>query len=81
MEWDFIISSHQSSQCSNIETVIGLFKTHGYSALNANPLGVLNETCLYEPYGNIRDVVWVHEDANPLWDKMVNYIECVYVKE
>ena len=77
MEWDFIISAHKAAHCDNIETVVSLLQASGYSALNIDPLGVLQDKCLQMKYDNIRDVVWVHRTANPLWDKEINYINCV----
>ena len=80
LEWDYITTAHPANHCHDVKAVVDLLQDSGYSAVNIHPLGVLEPQCLGITPGLVspaRDVVWVHKTANPLWDDVVNYINCV----
>jgi len=74
MEWDIITAGHKASLCTNLDALIDLLKSNGYSAFYINPLGFLGDECLHS---KINDILWMHESAKPLWDDVITSIECV----
>ena len=77
IEWELMRMDHEASQCPNLESVISLLKSEGYSAWNLSPLGMIHDNCLHRM---LTDVLWIHKDAEPLWDKendFVNSINCL----
>ena len=71
MEWDLISIGHKF--CNNLDDVITLLKSHGYSPINLSPLGLLSDACLHK---QMKDMVWMHKDANPLWQSDIVFYEC-----
>ena len=76
MEWDLITSGHKFSFCPDIDAVTHLLVSHGYSALSLSPLGLVDEECMQMQKG-LKDMLWMHKDAKPLWDGDLGYRECV----
>ena len=66
MEWNEIAGSQRSSLCPDFDQLIGLLKEIGYSARDADSLGILPDSCLQRV---VSDVLWVHKRALPIWEE------------
>ena len=66
MEWSDIAGTHRSTLCPDLDGLIDLLKYNGYSARDANTLGILPDSCLQNA---VTDVLWMHKSAIPLWDE------------
>jgi len=71
VEWDLISIGRKF--CPNLEELIQLLKSQGYSAINLSPPGYLSDVCLHK---GMKDVVWMHKDARPLWDEDMVFYQC-----
>ena len=74
MEWSKIAGTQRSSLCPDLDGLIDLLNENGYSARDANTLGMLPDSCLQN---TVKYVVWVHQDARPLWDQEV-VVDCQF---
>jgi len=75
LEWELITTDHEASLCPNLDAVIDLLKSNGYSPMNISPLALLADSCLHH---RLQDMLWIHEAAEHLWERntTLTYIEC-----
>ena len=66
MEWSDIAGTHRSTLCPDLDGLIYLLTSNGYSARDANSLGKLPDSCLQNA---VNDILWVHKRALPIWDE------------
>ena len=64
MEWIHIAGVLSSSLCPDLDSLIDLLKTNGYTARDVCTLGTVVDECLQYP---VADVMWVHESAIHIW--------------
>ena len=73
MEWSET-AGMKDTLCPDLDGLIELLKTNGYSLRDANSLGMLPEKCLQNI---VYDVLWVHHTVRPLWE-VDAVIECSF---
>ena len=68
MEWNQIAGHLRSSLCPDLDGLIDLLKTNGYTARDVRSLGTFPDRCLQH---FVTDVMWVHESAIPIWNEEI----------
>ena len=75
LEWSEIAGPLRHFLCPDLDRLIDMFHSSGYSARDAFTLSALPDSCLQNP---VTDVLWVHEDAVKIWEEEF-VVECRFV--